>query len=54
VTPRWLAYWGVWRPSIDLLLGLTAAAAELLHDIGIDRIGRYRLIDSVLWVQDRT
>jgi hypothetical protein len=32
---------------------LAAAAAELLHDIGIDRIGRYRLIDCILWVDDR-
>jgi len=44
VTPRTVVYWAIIRPALDLAL----FAAELLAALGIERIGRHRILDHLL------
>jgi hypothetical protein len=50
---RWTAYWLFWWTPIDLALDAAFFVAELLHDMGVDRIGKHLLIDTLLEIEGR-
>jgi len=49
VNLRWFAYFGIWRPA----LWLAFVVAEVLANLGVDRIGRRLLIDTLMDIEER-
>jgi hypothetical protein len=52
-TARFFTYWLAWRPLVEALLWVAFVVAELLADLGIDRIGRHILIDHLNDIESR-